>query len=78
MRCQSAQLTPYNFQLYKPLRHLRVAFLLELIMQFKVYMPLISAWVTISQADGKAWVSYYKAQGYEVLQVNQSNARYYA
>lgn len=47
-------------------------------MQFKVYLPLISAWVTVSQADGKAWVSYYKAQGYEVLQVTQSNARYYA
>ena len=47
-------------------------------MQFKVYLPLISAWVTISQADGKAWVCYYKAQGYEVLQVTQSNARYYA
>jgi len=47
-------------------------------MQFKVYMPLISAWVTISQADGKARVSYYKEQGYEVLQVTQSNARYYA
>ena len=46
-------------------------------MQFKVYLPLISAWVTITGADGKGWVSYYKAQGYEVLQVTQSNSRYY-
>jgi hypothetical protein len=47
------------------------------IMQYKVYLPLISAWVTISKADGKGWVSYYKAQGYEVMQITQANARYY-
>jgi hypothetical protein len=47
-------------------------------MQFKVYLPLISAWVTISNANGSAWVGYYKAQGYEVLRVTRSNARYYA
>lgn len=47
-------------------------------MQFKVYLPLISTWVTISSADGLGWVSHYKAQGYEVLQVTQSNTRYYA